>query len=205
MPRKSDKSKAGPSALAQVVGLLEQHENITKTSELVERTGFTDRAIRRAKAERLCLGTVMPTRNGYAATRNGCAADPAQVFLGQKEKSPPHPPLKKNLAAAAASDLLIWLKENFSITEPEASEWLSEQIERYGEGKVRSGWADYKRKLHSDQVQTHSIATLRGFISSATPTAEALSGETEQQRMIRETLANFDELYAEQQRRQADA
>lgn len=112
---------------------------------------------------------------------------------------------EKIIAAAAASDILIWLKENFSITEPEASEWLSEQIERYGEGKVRSGWADYKRKLHSDQVQTHSIATLRGFISSATPTAEASSGETEQQRMIRETLANFDQLYAEQQRRQANA
>lgn len=205
MPKKSDKSKANPSALAQVIALLDQHENITKTSELVERTGFTDRAIRRAKAERLCLGTVVPTRNKNAVTRNGYAANPAQEFLGQKEKSPPHPPLKKNLAAAAASDVLIWLKDNFSITEPEASEWLAEQLELYGEAKVRSGWDDYKRKLGSDQVQTHSIATLRGFISSATPTAEIAGAETEQQRMIRETLANFDELFARQQREQAGA
>ncbi len=173
MPKNSSESKTRLSALAQLIACLAQHEGLTKTSDLVARTGFSERQIWRAKSS--LKPDAYVTDKDVTLTNTSVSKmseNLTKVSVTQKEKSPPHPPLKKNLAAAAASDVLIWLKDNFSITEPEASEWLTEQIDLYGEGKVRAGWEDYKRKLAGNQVQTHSIATLRGFISSATPAAE---------------------------------
>lgn len=75
------------------------------------------------------------------------------------------------IAAAAAGDIFDWLTENFP--DPHGmSQFLSDQIDNYGEAKVRAGWSDYKRKHASGGVESHSPATLRGFISQATPVAD---------------------------------
>jgi len=59
------------SALAQLVALYAKHEGITETVELVALTGYTDRAIRMAKAEAGFLGSPLPTpRKPASAPRN---------------------------------------------------------------------------------------------------------------------------------------
>jgi len=97
---------------------------------------------------------------------------------------------KKIIAAAAADDVLIWLEEQFS-TGDEPAEFLADQIYDHGADKVRAGWIDYQRKLHSGDVKTHSFATLRGFIASAMPAAAQSVDEPEHMRMYREAMAKL--------------
>lgn len=97
---------------------------------------------------------------------------------------------EKIIAAAAADDVLVWLKQQFADS-GEPAEFLADQIHDHGIDKVRSGWSDYKRKLGTGDVQTHSLATLLGFIASAMPTAQQPSNEPEHMRMWREAMSKM--------------
>lgn len=108
---------------------------------------------------------------------------------------------EKTAASCCCNDELVWMKDVFGISEPEATEWLTEQIEIYGEGRVQAGVADYRRKFDSGGLQTHSIRTLRGFISAATPQTQQ-SAEPEHMRVYREMRAKQ---LAKQQAEQANA
>lgn len=62
-----DENKAKVTALAQLIQLLDQHEGIKSTADLARRTGYTERAIRKAKTELECrtdrnpgAGTIVP-------------------------------------------------------------------------------------------------------------------------------------------------
>lgn len=95
---------------------------------------------------------------------------------------------EKIAASCCCNTELIWIRDVFGISEPEATEWLIEQIEIYGEGRVQAGVADYRRKFDSGGLQTHSMRTLRGFISAATPQTQQ-SDEPEHMRVYREMRA----------------
>lgn len=60
MPIKTDKSKAKPSILAQLVARVMRDDGITRTAEVADAIGVSDRAVRKAKTELLFLGTSVP-------------------------------------------------------------------------------------------------------------------------------------------------
>jgi hypothetical protein len=79
------------SALAQLVAIYAER-GITKTGDLVEATGYTDRAIRKARAELECRNQSADRNQGSEKTEPECR-QPEPGFRAE----PPPPPKKKGL------------------------------------------------------------------------------------------------------------
>lgn len=148
----------GLTALAQLIAIYTS-AGIVNVSDIAKRTGYSDRAIRKAKAELGCrnpgadCGTPVPERNPGAGTRvpePSCAGAtnelPTEVLIESKLELASS---REDISETMITDIVNWSHGGDRIT---AGNWLSNTIKIFGQDATSAAYAKLKTDLLTGSV-----------------------------------------------------
>jgi hypothetical protein len=176
------------SALAQLI-VLYAEKGVTSTSELVTLTGYTDRAIRKARAElefRRNPGSGTPVPDAEPRFRSEETPLPLKKkglpHTPSKEKTPPlspdHYPNQQTTTAAAsareaADEIAKWIGQQTNTTPAEARTMLAANIQTFGQQPMLDAYQKIRAELASGKLiarpYPYLIATARGLRDQPPP------------------------------------
>lgn len=181
------------TALAQLVDMYAKHEGVTSTKALADLTGYSERAIRKAKAELECrnyssAGTRVPAPEcrpepecrhpGAAPRAHANTESPSEIVIpASKLASRTRADEIEGLNGSTAMYvgwLANWLNE-FAPDHDAARKILKGNVELYGADKVRAGMLELETIIAGGEKPRNLAKAFPAFIKNANTAARPRS------------------------------